>query len=238
MDVIYHEKVPVRQAVKKTADSSVQVTPSAKRNEFKGFRSIHINHKNRQTMKKSLFLAASGIAGVLLCTPCSTVHADPGPPPGYAVENRRPNFIYLDDYGFAVSQGWTYDVIRYGKTYFVFRNGLWYKSQSFSGPWFPVRNRYDLPRPLRMRSWHNIMRRRDIEYRKHDRPYRDRNFDDPRGPFQGANPPDAGPGPNMKPGGGPGPGPNSKPGSWQNPDQGPQPQGQPNGPQQGRPQRP
>jgi len=53
-------------------------------------------------MKKSLVLAAAGVAGVLLCTPLSNARADLnlhlniGGSPA-AVADRSPDFIYLDD---------------------------------------------------------------------------------------------------------------------------------------------
>ena len=59
-------------------------------------------------MKKSLFLATAGVAGILLCTPQSNadaevnLHINIGGGPLLVVD-RSPDFIYLDDYGFYVS---------------------------------------------------------------------------------------------------------------------------------------
>ncbi|MGC8774346.1 MAG: hypothetical protein ACP5R6_03660 [Chlorobaculum sp.] len=142
-------------------------------------------------MKKSLFLATVGFAGLLLGTPQNNAQAEVNlniniGGPRYAGDY-GPDFIYLDDYGFAVSWGWDYDVIRLGNFYFIYRDGGWFRSPNYRGPWARVRY-WDIPYQLRRYSWNDIRRRRDREYRRYDRAYWDRHFRDQRarygdGPF-------------------------------------------------------
>jgi len=136
-------------------------------------------------MKKSLFLATTGIAGVLLFAPQSdakaelNVHISMGNRSPVLVVSNYPDFIYLDDYGFYVSYGWDYDLIRFGDFYFVFRDGNWYRASYYRGPWRLVRY-YDLPWQIRRHKWNDIWHRRDYEYRRHDRSYWDRHFREQR----------------------------------------------------------
>ncbi len=135
-------------------------------------------------MKKSLFLCTAGVAGMLLCTPQSNANAEVnvninlGGGPA-VVAHRTPDFIYLNDYGFAVSWGWDYDVINYGKYYFIYRDGRWYRSSYFRGPWARVSYR-NLPGEIRRHNWNDIRRRRDREYRRYDRTYWERHFREQR----------------------------------------------------------
>ncbi|MGB7510406.1 MAG: hypothetical protein WBP54_03850 [Pelodictyon phaeoclathratiforme] len=189
-------------------------------------------------MKQSLVLAAAGIAGVLLCTPVSNAHADLnlhlniGGSPAVVVD-RSPDFIYLDDYGLAVSWGWNYDVIRYDGLYFIYRDGGWFRSPSFRGPWSRVRN-WDLPYQIRRHNWNDIRRRRDLEYRKQDRTYWNRHFEEQR--IRDRRP-DSRPGfrpdgrPDFRPGDRPDGRPDSRPDGRPDfrPDGRPQPQDQPQG---------
>ncbi len=146
-------------------------------------------------MKKKILLAI-GIAGAFAVQPRTDAHADfrigieiPG---GLGINfESRPDFIYMDDYGFAVSYGGPHDVIFYGNTYFVFRDGYWYRAYDYRGPWGRISN-YELPGPIRRHGWNEIRKHRDIEYRRHDRGYWDNRFrqdrerrgeqDDRRGP--------------------------------------------------------
>ncbi len=138
-------------------------------------------------MKKSLILATAGFAGLLLCTPQNNAHAEVnlniniGGSPRYAGDY-GPDFIYIDDYGFAVSWGWDYDVIRLGNFYFIYRDGGWFRSPNYRGPWARVRY-WDLPYQIRRYSWNDIRRRRDREYRRYDRAYWDRHFSEQRGRY-------------------------------------------------------
>jgi hypothetical protein len=130
-------------------------------------------------MRKQILLAI-GIAGVFAVQPKTDAHADlrigieiPGGP-GFSFES-RPDFIYLDDYGFSVSYGGPHDVIYYGNAYFVFRNGYWFRAYDYRGPWGRI-NSYELPGPIRRHGWNEIRRFRDMEYRRHDRRYWDDRF--------------------------------------------------------------
>lgn len=87
----------------------------------------------------------------------------------------RPDFIYLDDYGFYVAWGVPYDLIFFDDYYFLFRDGYWYRSRGYRGPWGRVRND-DLPMTIRRRNWGDIRQRRDTEYRRHDRGFWDNRF--------------------------------------------------------------
>ena len=87
----------------------------------------------------------------------------------------RPDFIYLDDYGFYVAWGVPYDLIFFDDYYFLFRDGYWYRSHGYRGPWGRIRND-DLPLPIRRHSWGDIRQRRDFEYRRYDRGFWDNRF--------------------------------------------------------------
>lgn len=63
-------------------------------------------------MKKSIFLATTGLAGLLLGAPQNDAKADVelllsmGCRGTMVAVSDYPNFMYLDDYGFYVSYGW------------------------------------------------------------------------------------------------------------------------------------
>ena len=103
------------------------------------------------------------------------------------VIDTRPDFIFLQERGFYVSVGSPYDIIYYGNRYYLYRDGSWYLSPDYRGPWILVMD-YDLPYRIR-RHRVDIWRYRDVEYRRHDRGYweeRNRRYDhgprDERGP--------------------------------------------------------
>ena len=146
-------------------------------------------------MKKQILLII-GVAGAFAAQPVAESRADvriginiPGGPGIYF--DSRPDFVYMDDYGFAVSYGGPHDVIYYGNAYFVFRDGYWFRAYDYRGPWGRISN-FELPGPIRRHGWDDIRRHRDIEYRRHDRGFwedrfrRDRDhwrqFDDRRAP--------------------------------------------------------
>ena len=146
-------------------------------------------------MKKQILLAI-GLAGMLGAQPAGDANAEisiginiPGGP-GLFFES-RPDFIYLDDYGFSVSYGGPYDVVYFDNAYFVFRDGYWFRAWDYRGPWERIYY-YELPPPIRRHRWDDIRRYRDVEYRRHDRRYWDERFrqdrehwgrpDDRRGP--------------------------------------------------------
>lgn len=82
------------------------------------------------------------------------------------------------------------DVYRYGRFYYAFEDGRWYRARSYRGPWIHIRGR-QLPRPIFMvparyrRHWSgdwNYWRNRDWDdrwdrRRDRDRDYRDRDRD-------------------------------------------------------------
>ena len=119
-------------------------------------------------MKKMLL--AIGLAGGMMCSPHQDARADLPVAMGRSsfYFDSRPDFIYLDDYGFSVSWGSPYDVIYYDDAYFLFQNGRWYRAYDYRGPWGRIRD-FDLPPAIRRHSWNDISRRRDFEYRRYDR---------------------------------------------------------------------
>jgi hypothetical protein len=141
----------------------------------------------KKTMKK--FLMTAGIAGMLLSNHPTdalaeiNIHLNLGGrgAPIFAIDN-RPDFMYLPDLGFYVSVGDTYDMIYFGDLYYLYRDGLWYRSSYYRGPWIIVRD-YDLPYRIRRHRWNRIRMYRDVEYRRHDRQYWNNQFDSDRSRF-------------------------------------------------------
>ena len=130
-------------------------------------------------MKKNIWLVA-GIAGMLcgmsaadaqaeLRLRLGDIHVDVGERPRFVIDT-RPSFIYLEDQGFSVSINSPYDIISYDDAYYLYREGIWYRSSDYSGPWLVIEE-YDLPYNIRRHRWEDISRYRDFEYRKHDRSY-------------------------------------------------------------------
>ena len=100
--------------------------------------------------------------------------------PASIVINSRPNFIDLPGFGFSVSVGSPYDIIYYGNRYYVFQDGIWYRSSQYRGPWIVVRDG-NIPYNIRRHRWDDIRSRRDVEYRKHNnRNNRNQHFNDNR----------------------------------------------------------
>ncbi|MCF8382954.1 MAG: hypothetical protein K9G39_05075 [Chlorobium sp.] len=121
-------------------------------------------------MKKQIWITA-GIAGMLLggvpqanANADVVVHVRTSDRPAFVI-NSWPDFIYVPKLGFSVSTANSYDIIRYGNYYYVYRQGYWYRSSSHRGQWVVVRENR-LPRQLRKYRWAEIRRHRDIEYRK------------------------------------------------------------------------
>ncbi|TLU51512.1 MAG: hypothetical protein FDX12_05790, partial [Chlorobium sp.] len=130
-------------------------------------------------MKKNIWLVA-GIAGMLLGLSSNDsqaefrirlgdIHIDAGERPAFVIDT-RPNFIYLEDQGFSVSIDSPYDIIYYGDLYYLYRDGNWYRSSEYRGPWIIIQE-YDLPYQIRRHRWEDINRYRDNEYGRHDRRY-------------------------------------------------------------------
>jgi len=130
-------------------------------------------------MKKTIWLVV-GIAGMCLGNPHTEAHAEVGIRMGdvrvgvgdrpHFVIDRRPSFVYLQDQGFSVSVGSPYDIIYYGDLYYLHRDGSWFHSSHYRGPWDLVRER-NLPYKIRRHRWEDLRRYRDVEYRRHDRSY-------------------------------------------------------------------
>jgi len=130
-------------------------------------------------MRKTVWIAA-GIAGMFLGNPVADARAEVGIRIGdvrvgvgdrpHFVIDSRPSFVYLQDQGFAVSVGSPYDIVYYGDLYYLYRDGSWYRSAHYRGPWDYVRER-NIPYRIRRHRWDDLRRYRDIEYRRHDRTY-------------------------------------------------------------------
>jgi len=122
-------------------------------------------------MKKHIWLAA-GITGMLLGVPhgdakaAVNINISTGSRPSFII-NSPPSFIYLRTQGFSVSVGSPYDIVYYGKRYYIYHNGRWYRSYYYRGPWVLILDS-GLPYQIRRHRWDDIRRYRDIEYRRPD----------------------------------------------------------------------
>ena len=154
--------------------------PEIIRFQKKSIAFVLLQYVNRWSlmMKKNMWLVA-GIAGLLsfssadaqaeLSIRLGDIRIDAGDRPSFVIET-RPNFIYLEDQGFSVAIDSPYDIISYDDLYYLYRDGSWYRSDDYRGPW-SVMPEYDLPSRIRRQGWDDIRRYRDIEYRRHDRSY-------------------------------------------------------------------
>ncbi|NTV07651.1 MAG: hypothetical protein HGA81_03475, partial [Chlorobium limicola] len=99
-------------------------------------------------------------------------------------QSQRFDFIYVPELGFSVSIGSPWDILFYDNYYYAFRNGMWYRSSNYRGPWVS-HNHSRVPHNILRRNWGDIRKYRDFEYRKHhDKRWDDRRFDD-RNRFDG-----------------------------------------------------
>lgn len=101
-------------------------------------------------------------------------------------QSQRFDFIYVPELGFSVSIGSPWDILFYDNYYYAFRNGMWYRSSNYRGPWVS-HNHSRVPHNILRRNWGDIRKYRDFEYRKHHDNRRfdnDRKFDD-KGRFDG-----------------------------------------------------
>ena len=143
----------------------------------------------REDLLKKQILLAIGVAGLFTCQPQHEAQADvrlgvkiPGGPNFFFSD--RPDFVYLNDYGYSVSYGGPYDVIYYGDEYFIFRDGGWYRAHDYRGPWGRIRD-FELPPVIRRHRIEDIRRYRDIEYRRHDHGYWNDRFRNDRDQWHG-----------------------------------------------------
>lgn len=81
--------------------------------------------------------------------------------------NTRPDFIKLHGLGVSVSVGSPYDIVHYGKLYYVCTDNTWYRSLDCDWPWFVISVRH-LPAIIRRVSRMDIKSIRDAEYAKRD----------------------------------------------------------------------
>ena len=122
-------------------------------------------------MKKHIWLVA-GITGMLFGIPPAdakaavNININTGSRPSFII-NSPPSFIYLRTQGFSVSVGSPYDIVYYGKRYYIYHNGHWYRSYYYRGPWVLILDS-GLPYQIRRHRWEDIRRYRDIEYRRPD----------------------------------------------------------------------
>lgn len=89
--------------------------------------------------------------------------------------DRRPDFIFLDSYGFSVSWGAPYDVIYLDNNYFLHQDDQWYRAADYKGPWKRIDEK-KLPSVIRKHRWLEITEARETEYRKHDRRFWEEKF--------------------------------------------------------------
>jgi hypothetical protein len=125
-------------------------------------------------MKKQLLLAVL-FTGAMTVSAHAGVNVDinlgiPVPLPPTVVVQTPPEFIYSPSLGFYVSVGAPYDIVYLGSDYYLYRDGYYYRSRSYNGPWVGVEGRR-LPPGLRRHRYEEIRRYRDGEYRRfnHDR---------------------------------------------------------------------
>jgi len=112
--------------------------------------------------------------------PRQVVVAEPAyaaPAPAVVVEPGV-QFIFPPALGFYVAVGVPYDLFYLGNSYFVFREGRWFRAPSSRGPWVAQRHR-DLPPGLRRHRLERIREYRNHEYGIYQRDrdhYRGRHF--------------------------------------------------------------
>jgi hypothetical protein len=108
------------------------------------------------------------------------------PPAPVYVEEEDAQFIYPEQLGFYVAVGVPYDLFFFNNSYFVIRDGRWFRAQSSHGPWVAQRYR-DLPPVLRRHRLERIREFRNREYVVYTRDrehYRGRELRSERGNWQ------------------------------------------------------
>jgi hypothetical protein len=97
--------------------------------------------------------------------PAATVDSYPdyGAQVGYVA---APQFIYSPRLGFYVSVGLPHDIAYINNSYYLYRDGYWYLSPSYRGPWSPASRQW-LPAGLHKHRYEQIRYYRDLEYRSY-----------------------------------------------------------------------
>lgn len=88
------------------------------------------------------------------------------------------DFVYPDGLGFYVAVGVPYDLFFLNNSYYLFRDGRWFRAPGSHGPWMSIRHR-GLPQSLRRHNIERIRVYRNSEHDvyRHDRDnYRGRHF--------------------------------------------------------------
>jgi len=92
--------------------------------------------------------------------------------------NQYLDLMYIPALGFSVSIGSPWDILYYDHYYYAYRDGFWYRSSNYRGPW-KIHNHNRLPSKIRRHNWGDIRKYRDFEYRRHyDKRFDDRRFDE------------------------------------------------------------
>jgi len=88
------------------------------------------------------------------------------------------DFVYPSRLGFYVAVGVPYDLFYLNTSYYLFRDGRWFRAPGSQGPWMSIRHR-DLPPGLRRHKIDRIRVYRNAEhevYRHERNNYRGRHF--------------------------------------------------------------
>lgn len=93
----------------------------------------------------------------VVVSPPPTVVYD-APPPRHMPQS-APQFAYSPDLGYYVSAA-PYDMAYIGRSYYLYRDGYWYMSSSYAGPWTFARGRM-IPPELRRYSYSEFRVYRD-----------------------------------------------------------------------------
>jgi hypothetical protein len=88
----------------------------------------------------------------------------PVPPP--LVLSAPPVFILPPALGFYVAVDVPHDLFRVGKSYYLYRDGRWYRARYYNGPWRHLEHRH-LPPGLRKHKYERIIHYRDEEHRRY-----------------------------------------------------------------------
>ena len=109
--------------------------------------------------------------------PAPVIVSEPAPPAVVAIDEDV-DFVYPAQLGFYVAVGVPYDLFYVGNSYYVFRDGRWFRAPGSHGPWIAARYR-ELPPGLRRHDIERIRAYRSAEYDiyRHDRGhYHGRHF--------------------------------------------------------------